>query len=264
MQHIKNFLIKRKQSDAVKLMTLFVLAGVVMLGMTLQKGIALYKLTRQRTEYVFTAGTSEGVTEAQIQYISSLEYVDAVSRQYETELVLRYMGTELTLPCRMLSEEYIERIYGRSSSGMQTLYVSQEAYREMQKVGWCSYMADGNEENMLANILPEYDTGGVKNGVARLDMEQHMFGDEGMAAVGDADGLTLSEHPEQIRVAVAENDLTGENLRNLEKSGVMLVNETDAKRVVWEQQTQYLRLKYEAVIAILCFAAAWCLKKYSG
>ncbi|MDE6025983.1 MAG: hypothetical protein K2G45_11075 [Lachnospiraceae bacterium] len=265
MRYIKDFLIKRKQSDVVKLITLFVLAGMVMLGMTMQKGIALYKLTKQLTEYVFMSGTSGGVTENQIYYIQNLEYVEAVSRQYETELVLGYMGTELILPCRMLSREYIENIYGQSTLGMQTFYVNQAAYKEMQNAGWCSYVADENEEHVLAGILPEYNMDGLDNGVARLELEPQIFGDEGMSsAVGATDKATLSEHPEMIRVAVTENDLTGENLRNLEKSGVVLVNETEANRVIWEQQAEYLRLKYEAVITILCFVAAWSLKKYSG
>lgn len=264
MQYIKNFLRKRKQSDAVKLITLFVLGGIVMLGMTMQRSMALYRLIKNRVEYVFTSVSPGGVTEAQIQYIRGLDYVQAVSREYQGEVMLRYGGSEVALPCRMVSEEYMENVYEISRSGMQTFYVNHAAYEELLKAGWYSSMSDGDEENAIAGILPEYDIEGLENGVARLDIKSRIFEEEGMAAVGVMDKTALSEHPERIRVAVTENDLTGENLRNLEKGGIVLVNETDAKRMVWEQEKEYLRLKYEAAIAVLCFAAAWCLKKYSA
>lgn len=263
MQYIKDFLKKRKQSDAVKLIVLLVLGGMVMLGMTVQRGMALYRLTKTRAEYAFTAVSPDGVTEAQLQYVRELDCVETVSREYQGEVMLRYGGSEVTLPCRMVSEEYMENIYGISCSGMQVFYVNDAAYEEMLKAGWYSLMSDRGEENALAGILPEYDIEGLENGVARLDIKSRIFEEEGMAAVGVTDKAALSEHPERIRVAVTGNDLTGENLRSLEKGGLILVNETDAKQMVWEQEKEYLRLKYEAVIAVLCFAAAWCLKKYS-
>lgn len=256
MNFIKKFLIRRKQSDAVKFFLLFIMLGIYMLCAMFVRGVSLYGIVSEQTEYVLVSGSETGITSAEINDIKAMSFVAYAGRQYETEYTLFYNGKGHTLPCIMLSGEYVEKIYGiNEKTGMQVLYINEAALREMNRTDWYN-----EEKNRLENTYFKAVTADGSNKTVRLVVLDGLSGKDDISAICISDSATLEKNPTKLRVAVKENDLLGENLKKLQQNGLRIENSREADRIVWEQQTEYMRIKYEAFICILCFAAALIIK----
>lgn len=128
---IRKFLRLRKQNDTVKLMCLFILAGVGFFVNVLYHAGKLYHSVQSPVEYYLMHGST--VTNEQLSALAQEEEVAAVSRSLDIPVTVKYQGQETMMTCTMLSKSYIETVYGITASGSEKrYYMNEAAFKEIE------------------------------------------------------------------------------------------------------------------------------------
>jgi hypothetical protein len=156
---------------------------------------------------------------------------------------------EMSVNCLELSEDYLKIAYGISgNSGMKVIYLNELAYTQfLQVMGKdlssstdfkVDYQIDGEEgEQGTARILPAPD--GVPEDTA--------------CAFCAADSVRLSTDENPVRLWLEQQDFDGIYLEQLKQLGLEVNNSTDVEQNTLKQKIQFLMIRYDIFIGVLCF-----------
>lgn len=244
MKWLRKFLKLRKQNDTVKIMVLVFLLGVFMIGSVIYNGMNVYWNLSTPVEYILSAD-SQNITQEAMKKITDTEKVDAASIQKQTSLTIHTVEEELSFECYQISDNYLKNVYHvESSGGMKTFYLTPKAYEKIRK------SFENNKNNN--EIQSKYQIGDEETGTAKLVLlEGEMFSDEELAFC-QGNSAELSKDCEEIRVYVTKKDLDGMTIKHLENLGYGIQNMEEIQEAEHQLETNFLKIKYEIIIGILC------------
>lgn len=258
MKWWREFLKKRKQSDRVKVMVIFLLAGIGFMGDFICRGIQVYETAKSPVEYVF-GSVSDELKDSQIAEIRGLDNVKAVSRQREISVTLECGRTELTFSCLELSENYLQAVYGiRKKSSMKVFYLNQTAWEQIMKSGKGE---TENKEVYLKYVMAGRDGTKTAEGTAKAVLLDRENSDEQPCVYCKGTGEGLANGSDMVRVQTKRQDLTGSDLGSFRQIGLELVNTGEVRQAEMLLEMQYMRMKYDIFITIISFIFAAYLRK---
>lgn len=247
----------RKQSDRVKVMFLFFLAGIFFLADAIHGGIEVYSLVKSPAEYVVKNGAADELTSYQMNGIESIPDTGAISRQRTSQLALKAPEGEMTVECLELSEDYLIFAYGVSEeSAMKTIYLNQTAGEQLLQ----AFQKTEIEENYQTEyILGE--AGGNRNGENPSSFRK--LPNDTPLAFCASDSVRLSEGGGTVRVLMKRKDLDGMNDKRLATLGLQVVNAADMEKTAMQQEMKFMQIKYDMIALALCLGALFSLKKFT-
>lgn len=270
----KNFLRVRKQSDAVKLIVLFVLAAAGFLISAVFRGAALYRLVNAPVEYILTGGSLGGSGSSRLSEIRELADTVAVSPQQTGSSTLLYQGQEYAISYTVLSEEYVRDIYQiRKSGASRIFYMNRAAHRQFgtAKTEFQAVCISGEPEADRAGGAGQQFTVKLLLAEDILDQESPQIfvigsemgmGSQGFTVSGTGNGVGMSGQSTRVRVCFQRQDLDGSQLRELESLGYSLENRETLLDTEYQKNQLLLRMKYEMLIGALLIVGALALHKF--
>lgn len=166
---IRKFFRLRKQNDTVKLICIFALAAIAAFASVGYHVWEIYVYVDTPAEYVLMG---EGaVTNKRVDELRQIEGVERVSRQLEETLHVMYRGVSAEINCMMLSQQYMEGMFGgKMTDGTKKIYMDEAACSV-----WKQALSDkgGN--------ISELDAGG-----SEFEIRYSGAGDAAGAGAGDA------------------------------------------------------------------------------
>lgn len=255
MKWWSRFLQERKQNDRVKLQCLFVLAGLSFLGLGIWQGVEFYQQFALEIEYICFGYDVAEKLDTQLQNVQELEDVIAASRQQEVGIEVYGSSDSLVLSCAEVSQEYLEQVYGCStSSSMKVIYLNAVAYEQCQNL-LASYQ--GSEKELRA----EYAINDQERGMAVLKLLEGLEEDTAMGFV-PGDQVDLRNQAKELRICFRQQDLSGIRLKELQSLGLTVENGDILEQNRLMLEMQLLNIRYQFILAILFLAFAWILQKY--
>lgn len=285
---IRNFLRLRKQSDAVKIICLFVLTGVVFLVGTVYHVWGIYAYVNTPAEYILTGDGM--VSQKRMDELLQTKDVSKVSRQMEISVAVQHEGAQTTVDCTMLSSDYMAELFGAEvSEGTSRIYMNEEAFAEFKEeisensggmaVGEGKKSKEGESELTVRYSMGEEAV--AVGGVDRADADDTGDGtgtDRGMLAPKyrsaklivrkadreEAESFIYTAETESqllreatgLRVRFETHDLDGLHVDNLKKLGYEIENEDMIMGEEYELQMKLLHIRYGLVVCGICIVGA--------
>lgn len=263
-------------------MFLFALVGAGFLGDFIYRGIQIYRTVNGPVEYVLTSATGE-VTDAQIAKLKNLEQVKAVTRQQEMTVMLESQGAQVSISCVELSADYLESVYGvPKGSSMKTFYLNQAAWKQLSEqmngdVGVEMSLPENDLTSGPVNQRPDTESlqmeyalseengeegAESESGTAKVVLLENAGADEPACAFCEGNSATLSDGADTARVQIGQQDLNGTEWKHFNQLGFEAANSEEVQLAALTQEMQFLRLKYDILVAALSFVCVGCLKKF--
>lgn len=252
MKWLRDLLKKRRRDDRIKIIMIFALLGIIMLGNTVYRIVKLYGIVTESEEYILAENETIKIKDLQIDALSKTENVISISRQKEIPLELKVETDSISLNCIELSESYLKTVYGINVNSMsRAFFINESAYNIlMQSDGFAEELEKG--ENC---ILADYALGedGISCGTAKVILVKGKLPDDMPYAFCKAQSADLGENSSGVRVMFANSDLTSSNKDRLKDMGFVIADsdKTDIKNLLCENE--FLHIKYSVLIIGLCF-----------
>lgn len=259
---IRKLFILRKQSDTVKLMFLFAVAGIGFLCQIVRHVWGIYDYVNAPAEYVLTA--DRAVTKAHVDELRQMHGVTGVSPQAEISVIAMYRGTETPLSCTALSQDYMEDMFDTElSAATKRFYMNEAAFSE-----WKALLSDsdinvpepgraeqahGSTEIGIRYCLPETSPKSAKLIVTQTGEE------EGIICTADSDGSLLREAC-SLRVRFGTHDLDGIRLDRLGNMGYEIENKQVVLAEEYEVKERLLHIRYSLFCCAICLVSALSLR----
>lgn len=286
---IRYFIKLRKQNDTVKIIVLFVIAGLVSAVSILYHAGLIYHYVKTPVEYVLTA--DHVISTEQIGVVQQMEGVSRVSRQIEIPVTLRYQGAETEMQAVLLSQEYVEEMFGvKLPSGGSRIFMDKKTFSSVQTEWQDSregsvevksrklddgrvvldvrYRIAETTADDLAGDDAVSNDGVVGNGeVEQLDRPAQIIvagsgvlGEETFVCLADTENR-LPRETCSLRVQYENHDLDGLHVEQLTKLGYTIENEEMVLGEKYEIQIKLLHIRYGLVICAICLAGVFGLGK---
>lgn len=247
----------RKQSDRVKVMCLFFLAGIFFLADAIHGGTEVYSMVKSPAEYVVKNSAADELTSYQMNGIESIPDTGAISRQRTSQLALKAPEGEMTVECLELSEDYLIFAYGVSEeSAMKTIYLNQTAGEQLLQA---FQKTEIEEDYQTEYILGEQEEAGT----AKIRVLSEKLPNDTPQAFCASDSVRLSEGGGTVRVLMKRKDLDGMNDKRLATLGLQVVNAADIEKTAMQQEMKFMQIKYDMIALALCLGALFSLKKFT-
>lgn len=259
---IRKLLILRKQSDTVKLMFLFAVAGIGFLCQIVRNVWGIYDYVNSPAEYVLTADCP--VTKAHVDKLRQMHGVTRVSPQAEISVIAVYQGTEMPLSCTALSQDYMEDMFDtKLSAATKRFYMNEAAFSKWKSMlsdgninvpePWQAEQAHGSIEFGIRYCLPETSLKSAKLIVMQTGEE------EGVICTADSDGSLLRE-ARSLRVRFGTHDLDGIWLDRLGNMGYEIENKEIVLAEEYEVKERLLHIRYSLFCCVICLVSAFSLR----
>lgn len=280
---IRYFIKLRKQNDTVKIIVLFVIAGLVSAVSILYHAGLIYRYVKTPAEYVLTA--DHVISTEQIGVVQQMEGVSRVSRQIEIPLTLRYQGAETEVQAVLLSREYVEEIYGvKLPSGGRRIFMNKKTFSGVQTEWQDSRegsaevkswkqddgsvvldvryrIAETTADDLSTDDAVSNDGAEQPDRPARIVVPgSGMQGEETFVCLADTDNR-LPREACSLRVQYENHDLDGLHVEQLTKMGYAIENEEMVLGEEYEIQIKLLHIRYGLVICAICLAGVFGLGK---
>ncbi|MCM1498773.1 MAG: hypothetical protein NC124_09945 [Clostridium sp.] len=249
----------RKQNDRVKIALLFILSGMLSLGLSVHYGISCVQIVNDRTEYVLS-GAAE-ITRADIDLLNSLSDIRCVSRELTESVTIKYQGQETVISGVLVSEEYIEELYGvEKRGGGQVFYMNPAAFLRMEEeMGLSAFPAAGQETWELAvTYLPDGQEGGRYRTATLVVLPDSLHGDEPFICSCDL-GAKLSYGTASVRVIRAKQQIEDMTGAQFEKMGFQVEKKEKLVETNYKVQLLLVKLQYSMLLAVVCLWAGFLL-----
>ncbi len=288
---IKTFLRLRKQNDLVKIICILGLAGVGFFASVMYHVWGLYQYVDTPAEYVLTG--NEGISKKGMDELEHYKGVMQVSRQMDTSVTLTYKGSEGTMECTMLSQEYMENMFHiKVPSGTKRFYMNETAFDQ-----WKQALMETNEQ--LGSVVGTAQSDGnleIDVHYSMLDISaDDMFSGGGDVSAGEVyktAKLVVIKNEEEngeeeksfvctvgtdsqllkdafkLRVKFAKHDLDGLQVSKLRKMNYVIENEDVVITEEYEIKMKLFHAQYGllclAICAVAVFALGRAVKKGAG
>lgn len=266
----------RKQSDAVKMICIFGLAGLACFANATYHTWKIYCTVNTPVEYVLMG---EGnISQKRMDEMRRNKSVTRASRQMERSVTVMYGGREATVTCTLLSAKYLEDMFDADiSAGTRKIWMNRAAFSEWkEQLGeedWEMVEMEGNEGDGVTEFHARYsgeeespsrgeDVPAKYKSATIVVVESGGEDEEGAAYMAEEDSR-LQKEATGLRVQFAKHDLDGLQVKALRKLGYEIQNEAGMVKEEWELKTELLHIKYGLLSCVLCAAAGFGLKTWA-
>ena len=231
MKWLSNFLKLRKQNDYVKIILLFVLVAVWVIGSSVYNIVEIRKNLSKPTEYVLMV-QGNSAKSGDLKNAGDVTGISNVTFQKSDTITV---GNE-SIECLKVSKEYLENVYNvKETSGMRTFFLTP-----------------------ALNMTYSIEEGEKKTGKF-VKLENEMFKDEEIAfTMGER--IDFQSECNEIRAYVTKRNIDGTQNRKLEKSGLTLENQTESMETDFNIKLKFTEAKYNILIGIICIVSAIIMK----
>lgn len=278
MKHrLKRYWQLRKQNDAVKIMSFFVLAAALFSINIIAQAGSIYQYLYSPAEYVLSAQGM--ISQKHMDDLRQSKDVMLVSRQREMPITLAYKNLKAELNCTMVSKEYLDERFGASlTEGTKKIFMNKEAYSEFRQT--LAEKSDGEielpepgqirEETKFVVRYAVEMASGASDGVEApsvyktaqlIVITDETLQEEGFVYSSWEESKLLKE-ADGLRVRFEKHDLDGLHISNLRKLNFEIENEAVIIKEEYEIQIKLLHIRYGLVGVLLCLVAVFALRQY--
>ncbi len=251
----------RKQNDDVKLIMLFVLAGIVFLACAIYNGIQFYRLVNTPVEYVLTYASGNVLSDIKLEELAQSENVCSVSRQVEKSALIKYNMYETSFSYVELSAAYMEAVYGIEESGsMKTFYMNEPAYEQLLQS--TQGVEDRTEQEftiryaLSSEQTDESNTAAMSYKTARVVVIRDGVTGDVPYIFCKGSSIDMGQNTVCVRVWYRQHDFDGMNRKRLEALGFIVEDENSLIEADYGLKLVLFKLRYEALLSVICMGGA--------
>lgn len=278
-KRIKTFLRLRRQNDLVKIICILGLAGIGFFISAMYHVWTIYQFVGTPAEYVLTG---EGlVSGKRLDELKQMNGIMQVSRQLDVSATLTYRGSRGDVECLMVSQDYLENMFGTEiPAGTKRFYMNEAAFAQ-----WKQTLAENNEG--MGEVVGERQADGTLELDVRYAMSDFsaddMSSDDGdtnsdLAEVyktaklvvvkdGREEGLTCTVGADSqllkeafgLRVKFAGHDLDGLQVSKLRKINYVIENEDVVITEEYEIKMRLCHVWYGLLCSVICAVGVFAL-----
>ena len=271
---IREFLRLRRQQDAVKIIILYVIAIGVCCGFLIRDGLRYAQITRTKEEFKLI-GNDQVLTDSKVQRVREIEGVTDVSYDVSDSVTVSYQANTTSFEAELLSEAYIQEVYGITQEGSTTTYYANTAaYKQIcqslsqniapiQTDELTVTYTSSTEQSQSANQPTDSGSDASQAGGSRTAriVQMDIGGDSPfICAVGDPVTLKTSGN---LRIRSARQD---QSQKVLTLAGNLSFSNDNALEIYQAQaklDQLFTRIKFELLLMLVCLVAVVTMRKYA-
>lgn len=271
---IREFLRLRRQQDAVKIIILYIIAIGVCGGFLIRDGLRYAQITRTKEEFKLI-GNDQVLTDSKVQRVREIEGVTAVSYDVSDSVTVSYQANTTSFEAELLSEAYIQEVYGITQKGStMTYYANTAAYKQIcqslsqditpiQAEELTVAYTSSVEQSQSANHPTDSSSDASQAGGSRTAriVQVDIGGDiPFICAVGDPVTLKTSGN---LRIRIARQD---QSQKVLTLAGNLSFSNDNALEIYQAQaklDQLFIRGKFELLLMLVCLVAVVAMRKYA-
>lgn len=269
---IREFLRLRRQQDAVKIIILYVIAIGVCCGFLIRDGLRYAQITRTKEEFKLI-GNDQVLTDSKVQRVREIEGVTDVSYDVSDSVTVSYQANTTSFEAELLSEAYIQEVYGITQEGSTTTYYANTAaYKQIcqslsqniapiQTDELTVTYTSSTEQSQSANQPTDSGSDASQAGGSRTAriVQMDIGGDSPfICAVGDPVTLKTSGN---LRIQIARQD---QSQKVLILAGNLSFSNDNALEIYQAQaklDQLFTRIKFELLLMLVCLVAVVTMRK---
>ncbi len=271
---IREFLRLRRQQDAVKIIILYVIAIGVCCGFLIRDGLRYAQITRTKEEFKLI-GNDQVLTDSKVQRVREIEGVTDVSYDVNDSVTVSYQANTTSFEAELLSEAYIQEVYGIAQEGSTTTYYANTAaYKQIcqslsqniapiQADELTVAYTSSTEQSQNTNQPTDNSSGASQAGGSRTAriVQADIGGDTPfICAIGDPVTLKASGN---LRIRIARQD---QSKKVLTLAGNLSFSNDNALEIYQTQaklDQLFIRVKFELLLMLVCLVAVVAMRKYA-
>lgn len=271
---IREFLRLRRQQDAVKIIILYVIAIGVCCGFLIRDGLRYAQITRTKEEFKLI-GNDQVLTDSKVQRVREIKGVTDVSYDVSDSVTVSYQANTTSFEAELLSEAYIQEVYGITQEGSTTTYYANtSAYKQICQSLSQDIAPIQTEELTVTytssteqsqNINQPTDSGSDASQAGGSRTARIVQVDIGgntpfICAVGDPVTLKTSGN---LRIRIARQD---QSQKVLTLAGNLSFSNDNAMEIYQAQaklDQLFIRVKFELLLMLVCLVAVVTMSKYA-
>lgn len=271
---IREFLRLRRQQDAVKIIILYVIAIGVCCGFLIRDGLRYAQITRTKEEFKLI-GNDQVLTDSKVQRVREIEGVTDVSYDVSDSVTVSYQANTTSFEAELLSEAYIQEVYGITQEGSTTTYYANTAaYKQIcqslsqdiapiQTEELTVTYTSSTEQSQNANQPTDSGNDASQAGgdrTARIVQVDIGGNTPFICAVGDPITLKASGN---LRIRIARQD---QSQKVLTLAGNLSFSNDNAMEIYQAQaklDQLFIRVKFELLLMLVCLVAVVTMSKYA-
>lgn len=271
---IRKFLRLRRQQDAVKIIILYVIAIGVCCGFLIRDGLRYAQITRTKEEFKLI-GNDQVLTDSKVQRVREIEGVTDVSYDVSDSVTVSYQANTTSFEAELLSEAYIQEVYGIAQEGSTTTYYANTAaYKQICQslsqdiapiqteeltVTYTSSTEQSQNTNQPTDSGNDASQAGGSR-TARIVQVDIGGNTPFICAVGDPVTLKTSGN---LRIRIARQD---QSQKVLTLAGNLSFSNDNALEIYQTQaklDQLFIRVKFELLLMLACLVAVVAMRKYA-
>lgn len=271
---IREFLRLRRQQDAVKIIILYVIAIGVCCGFLIRDGLRYAQITRTKEEFKLI-GNDQVLTDSKVQRVREIEGVTDVSYDVNDSVTVSYQANTTSFEAELLSEAYIQEVYGIAQEGSTTTYYANTAaYKQIcqslsqniapiQADELTVAYTSSTEQSQNTNQPTDNSSGASQAGGSRTAriVQADIGGDTPfICAIGDPVTLKASGN---LRIRIARQD---QSKKVLTLAGNLSFSNDNALEIYQTQaklDQLFIWVKFELLLMLVCLVAVVAMRKYA-
>jgi len=262
---ISEFLRYRKQSDTVKMICIFAMAGIASIASMFYHLGKIYQYVQSPVEYRLIGETI--ITQEHIQAFMEIDGENGVTPSLEIPVTIKYQGKEAMINCTLLSKAYMETVYELPVAGStKRYYMNEAAFGKLQ----ADLRENGDvffQQGDVTDDGTEYEVKSLENVKVPEegeDVEQPVFRSAKLVVVKEGleqeepfvcaveNGTRLFKEANSVRVQFQHHDLDGLQVAAFQKMGYGMENEETLTAERYEIKIKMLHIRYGMCLAIAC------------
>lgn len=261
MNRWKKFLRLRKQNDSVKVLLIFGFVGIVSLIRLFCGCFNIYGIIHQPEEYILCISGLRSLN-GYVDEIRKMDDIECVSSQKEATVTFNINNRELSFSCLILSSEYMESVYGfYEKSQMPVFYMTASAVAQMIKDAQLSEKDMDEADVWRVDYVLASDLLSEESTAKLVFLKTAVSEEKPLIYISEKEG-DLLEGADNLRVCMSKGDLDGTRVNQFTRMGFEVVNKEEIQIKSENRERQFLKIKYDGLIAVLCILFIVCLIKY--
>ncbi len=247
--NISEFFRLRRQNDIVKIALLYFAFGIALLIITIVNAIKFYVAINEPAEY--SVSKSSGISNEDINSISGMEDVLCVSRSINESVSIKYQVESLSMPCAVVSKDYIEKIFNiKCDTNSKTFYVNEFTLNKLKQE-----FRVNNDSNIISVKYSFDSEAGTEYKIARIvAVEDSLHTNEIIVYTYDTD-LRLQKEATKLHLVITEHDLDGSLRTRFDNLGFTFTDDVELISWKYELEIWLLKLKSGILISVMSLLA---------
>ena len=258
----------------MKIIILYVIAIGVCCGFLIRDGLRYAQITRTKEEFKLI-GNDQVLTDSKVQRVREIEGVTDVSYDVSDSVTVSYQANTTSFEAELLSEAYIQEVYGITQEGSTTTYYANTAaYKQIcqslsqdiapiQTDELTVTYTSSTEQSQNTNQPTDSDSDASQAGgdrTARIVQVDIGGNTPFICAVGDPITLKASGN---LRIRIARQD---QSQKVLTLAGNLSFS-NDNTMEIYQAQAKldqlFIRVKFELLLMLVCLVAVVTMSKYA-